>query len=129
MAEQQTEIRQQTVSDDTGSVQSESVRTSESVSGNVLARRIIYYIGGAIITLLAVRFVLLLLGASQASTFVNFIYSLSGIFVAPFNGIFTRPTYGTSTFDSATIVAIIVYTIVTAGIAKLVGISNRNPSA
>lgn len=129
MAEQQTEIRQQTVSDDTGSVQRESVHTSESVSGNVLARRIIYYIGGAVITLLAVRFVLLLLGASQASAFVNFIYSLSGIFVAPFNGIFTRPTYGTSTFDSATIVAIIVYTIVTAGIAKLVGISNRNPSA
>ena len=65
------------------------------------------------------RFVLLLLGASQASGFVNFIYSLSGFFTAPFSGIFTRPTYGTSTFDSATLVAMIVYAVVAVGVAKL----------
>ena len=124
MAEQQTETRQQTTADETGSVQRETVRTNQTVSGDVFARRIIYYIGGAISTLLILRFALLLLGASKSSAFVNFIYNLSGIFVAPFNGIFTRPTYGTSTFDSATIVAIIVYTIVTAGIARLVSIAS-----
>ena len=127
MEEQQTEVRNQAVVNGNESVQRQTVKTSTTVPGSVLAKRVVYYIGGAILTLLAIRFVLLLLGASQASGFVNFIYSLSGVFVAPFNGIFTRPTYGTSTFDSATIVAIIVYAIVTAGIAKLIGLGDRHP--
>lgn len=129
MEEQQTEVRNQAVVNGNESLQRQTVKTSTTVPGSVLAKRVVYYIGGAILTLLAIRFVLLLLGASQASGFVNFIYSLSGIFVAPFNGIFTRPTYGTSTFDSATIVAIIVYAIVTAGIAKLIGLGDRHPDA
>lgn len=129
MEERQTEIRQETEVGNGESVERQTVRTSESVPGSVLAGRIVYYIGGTILTLLAVRFVLLLLGASQASSFVNFIYGLSGIFVAPFNGIFTRPTYGTSTFDSATLVAMLVYTIVTVGLARLLTIGDRNRDA
>lgn len=126
MEERQTEVRQETVVDGNESVRRQTVRTDQSVPGSVLAQRIIYYIGGAILVILGARFVLLLLGASQASSFVNFIYSLSGVFVAPFNGIFTRPTYGTSTFDSATIVAMIVYGIVTIAIAKLLTLGSRN---
>ncbi|MDB5182979.1 MAG: Membrane protein involved in colicin uptake [Candidatus Saccharibacteria bacterium] len=124
--EQQTEVRQQTAVNGNERVDRQTVRTTQSVSSSVLAQRIVYYIGGAIMVILAARFVLLLLGASQASSFVNFVYSLSGVFVAPFNGIFTRPTYGTSTFDSATIVAIIVYGILTVAIAKLLTIGSRN---
>ena len=126
MEERQTEVRQQIAVDDGESVKRETVKTSQSVPGSVLANRIVYYIGGAILTILAARFVLLLLGASQASGFVNFIYSLSGIFAAPFNGIFTRPTYGTSTFDSATLVAMFVYAIITVAIARLISIGDRN---
>lgn len=129
MEERQTEVRQETQVGNGESVKRQTVRTSESVPGSVLAGRIVYYVGGTILTLLAIRFVLLLLGASQASSFVNFIYSLSGIFVAPFNGIFTRPTYGTSTFDSATLVAMIVYALVTVGIARLITIGDRNRDA
>lgn len=126
MDERQTEVRQETVVDGNESVRRQTVRTDQSVPGSVLAQRIVYYIGGTILVLLAARFVLLLLGASEASGFVNFIYSLSGVFVAPFNGIFTRPTYGTSTFDSVTIVAMIVYGILTVAIAKLLTIGSRN---
>jgi len=108
-------------------VERSTVSSDETVSGAILAKRVIYYIGGVITALLALRFVLLILGASQASSFVNFIYDLSGIFVAPFNGIFSRPTYGTSTFDTATLVAIVIYSLLTAGIARLVAMNKRNP--
>ena len=122
----ETEVRQQATPTEVGNVQRQTVSTNEKVSGAILAQRIIYYIGGVILVILAVRFVLLLLGASQASGFVNFIYSLSHVFVAPFSGIFKRPTYGTSTFDSATIVAMIVYAILTVGIAKLVTLNKTD---
>lgn len=126
MEERQTEVRQENSVDGNESVKRQTVKTDQSVSSSVFAQRLIYYIGGAILVILGIRFALLLLGASRASGFVNFIYSLSGAFVAPFNGIFTRPTYGTSTFDSATLVAIIVYAIVTVAIARLVTMNNRN---
>ncbi|CAN5426971.1 hypothetical protein BH10PAT3_BH10PAT3_4840 [soil metagenome] len=124
--ERQTEVRQETAVDGNESVKRQTVRTNETVSSSLLAQRIVYYIGGAILVILAMRFLLLLLGASQASGFVNFIYSLSGIFVAPFNGIFTRPTYGTSAFDSATLVAMIVYGIVTVAVARLLTLNKKN---
>ena len=100
-----------------------SVRTDEvstaKASSSLLAKRIVYYIGGFIISLIALRFVFLLLGANQGSGFVDFIYGLSGIFVAPFVGIFGEPTFGVSYVETSSIVAIIVYALLTLGIAKL----------
>lgn len=122
----ETEVRQQAAPTAAGIVQKQTVSSEERVSGAILAKRIIYYIGGVIMVLLAVRFVLLLLGASRASGFVNFIYSLSGFFVAPFSGIFKRPVYGTSAFDSATLVAMIVYAILTVGVAKLLTLNKAD---
>ncbi|MBC7512293.1 YggT family protein [Candidatus Saccharibacteria bacterium] len=101
----------------------QSVRTHEvssaKASSSLLAKRIVYYIGGFIISLIALRFVFLLLGANQGSGFVDFIYGLSGIFVAPFVGIFGEPTFGVSYVETSSIVAIIVYALLTLGIAKL----------
>lgn len=96
-----------------------SVATSSSASTSIVVARVIYWIGGALIALLVLRFLFQLFGASQASPFVDFIYSLSAMFVWPFNGIFGEPTYGVSHFDSATLVAIVIYGLVTIGVAKL----------
>ncbi|MDQ3123720.1 MAG: YggT family protein [bacterium] len=124
--EQRTEVRREVSTDGNATVQRDTVRTDQSVPGSVLAKRIVYYIGGALLFLLALRFLLLLLGASRNSGFVDFIYSLSGVFVAPFNGIFNEPTYGRSVFDTATLVAMVVYAIVMVGIAKLFTLNKRN---
>lgn len=101
----------------------EPVRTERTtrarVSGGTMAKRIVYYIGGVIIALIALRFVFLLLGANRGSGFVDFIYDLSGIFVAPFVGIFGEPTFGVSYVETSSIVAIIVYALITIGIGKL----------
>ena len=88
---------------------------------------IIYFFFGIIEILLAFRLILKLMGASVSSGFVNAIYSLSGIFTVPFQGIFSQGyTQGletTSVLEPATIVALIVYVILAWGIVKLIRIS------
>lgn len=104
-------------------VQRQSVNTRTSIPGPVIAQRVIYYIGGVIVALLAVRLLLQLLGANQESDFVNFIYGLSGVFVTPFFGIFGEPTFGESQLETSTLVAIVVYSLITVGLGKLVTIA------
>jgi hypothetical protein len=89
---------------------------------------LVYYIFGALDILLAFRIVLKLLGANTSSFFVNFIYSLSRIFIQPFEGIFKRVTAqgngATTIFEPSAIVALIVYSILAVGIVKLIRISS-----
>ncbi len=85
---------------------------------------LIYFLFGALDVLLVFRLILKLLGASTASGFVNFIYGLSGIFIAPFEGIFrnavTEGIETSSVIEPANIVAIVVYAVLAWGIVKLV---------
>jgi hypothetical protein len=89
---------------------------------------LVYYLFGALDILLAFRIVLKLLGASTASYFVKFVYSLSRIFIMPFEGIFrkgfTEGLETTSVVEPATLIAIIVYAIIAVGIVKLIRISS-----
>ena len=74
------------------------------------AKRVLWFIVTLIVALIALRFVLLALGANQDNAFANFIYGFSRIFVAPFLGLFgDEPTFGTSYFESASLIAIAVY--------------------
>lgn len=86
-------------------------------------KQVIAFVFGAIAVLLAVRFVLLLLGASQASPFVQFVYGLSGVFALPFTGIFGEPSFNTSVVEWSSLVGIVVYLLVAWGLAKLVDVS------
>jgi len=86
---------------------------------NLLAR-IIYAIGGIIITLCGLRLLLVLLGANPANAFVNFIYQASLPFVRPFFGIFNyTPTYAGHSFEFFTLIAIIVYAAVTTILVRI----------
>jgi hypothetical protein len=101
---------------------------NKQASGSQTVTYFVYFLFGVLEILLAFRFVLKLAGASQTSGFVNFIYSLSGVFVAPFNGIFhTSLAQGaetTSMFEPSTLVALIVYALIAWGIVKLIQISS-----
>ena len=83
------------------------------------AVRTIYFIFGVIEALLAVRFILFALGANEVSGFVRLIYGLSRPFALPFQGIFSEPALGTSVFEWASLVGIIVYALVAYGLARL----------
>ena len=120
---QTTEVRTTNKQVGDTNIQRESVRQQNNVSSVVILQRIIYYIGGLIVALLAVRILLQLLAANQGNGFVDFIYGFSGIFVAPFIGIFGETTFGQSHFDTSALVAIVVYGLVTIGIAKLIALT------
>ncbi|MDB5167794.1 MAG: Membrane protein involved in colicin uptake [Candidatus Saccharibacteria bacterium] len=126
--EQVTEVRESNAVQDGANVRRQSIATSQSVGNGVVARRVIYYIAGFIIALLALRLVLLLLAANQGAPFVDFVYTLSSVFAWPFYGIFSyQPSYGQSTFEISTIVAIIVYALLAIGLSKLFTLtSNRS---
>lgn len=86
--------------------------------------RIIWFIAGVILVILAFRFVFSLLGANQSTGFGGFVYSVSHPFVAPFFGLFSyNPHYGASHFEIYTLVAMVVVALIAYGISKLVNIT------
>lgn len=107
------------------SVEKQTVSQSASASGRVVLSRIIWFVVGVIITFIATRVLLMLLGANQGNAFVDFVYSVGGMFAAPFFGVFGyEPAYGSSVFEISSLVAIVVYALIGWGVVKLVNISS-----
>ena len=59
----------------------------------------IYLLFGILEGLLGIRFVLGLLGANPAAGFAQFIYGITGPFLAPFVGLFGQPRFEGSVFE------------------------------
>lgn len=126
--QQTTEVRETNERRGNTNVQRQSVTTTTSADAKAVVRNIIYYVAGIIIVLLALRIVLLLLAANQGNAFVDFIYGLSGVFAWPFYGIFSyQPSYGQSTFEISSVVAILVYALAAWGLASLFTLTRSNP--
>jgi hypothetical protein len=102
---------------------------AQRAAGVERTKQIVYFVFGALETLLAIRFVLLLLGANPDSGFVNLIYGLSYPFVLPFQGIFGEPTFSGSVLEWASLVGIVVYLIVAYGVARIVELVAAPPRA
>lgn len=85
---------------------------------------------GLLEILLAFRIAFKLTGAKPGSPFANMIYSLTGIFIIPFEGIFRRAlaegVETTSVLEPSAIVAIAVYGLLAWGIVKLVEVLSGN---
>jgi small-conductance mechanosensitive channel len=103
--------------------------TPARASGPVILARIIWWIAGVIIVLLAARFLLALLGANQGNVITRFIFDASHPFVAPFFGLFSYSNYvyGVSRVEIYTLVAIAAYAVIAWGLARLATISHPNP--
>lgn len=135
MAERVREVEETVVRDDapvTGATRRvERTTTSDDgvaavVTGPSTAERVVYFIAGIILVILAFRFVLSLLGANRGNGFADFIYSFSYPFVAPFFGLFGyNVQYGVSRFEIETLVAMAVYALIAYGIAKMIRIARK----
>lgn len=87
---------------------------------------LVQFILGTLISLLAVRFILVLLGANQGNAFVDFIYGLTSPLVAPFQGLFNISySAGVARFEFETLFAGFIYTIVGVGIIRLIDLFRR----
>ena len=116
--------------DQDGSVVRERTSSIESkTSAKTTAINLVWYLYGLIAILLALRLILKLTGANSANGFVGFIYSVSGVLSAPFDGIFgvKSAEAGTthSVFEPSILVAIAVYALIAWGIAKLLTLNDN----
>ena len=86
------------------------------------AQRIIYYIFGIIQALILIRFILKLLAANPGSPFTQIIYNVSWVFVFPFNGVVPNFTAGGTVFEWFSLIALVVYALISLALAKLIGL-------
>lgn len=136
MAERIQEVEETTVSNaapvqttrrvTTATAPAEDRPVAVATIGTSTAERVIYYIMGLLLALLAFRFVLSLLGANRANAFANIIYGITYPFVAPFFGLFGyQVQYGVARFEIETLVAMAVYALLAYAIAKLIRIARK----
>lgn len=106
------------------------VTRSQPVSINATSSQtleyLIYFAFGIVEALLIFRLAFKFLGAGAQGAFVSMIYTISSLFILPFEGIFRRGfnegVETTSVFEPSVLVAIIVYAVLAWGIVMLVRI-------
>jgi hypothetical protein len=98
------------------------VSITEEGRYNFRAAAIVGFLVGVIDILIAARLLGKLFGASAQSAFVSFIYTVSGPLVAPFHGIFGNGGSTANTFETADLVAIVVYAVIGWGLVMLIRI-------
>jgi hypothetical protein len=107
----------------------EEKNTNKEISGNLRARKIIYYVFGVLEVLFAFRLIFKILGANPQSGFVAFIYSITMLFLTPFIGIFRMAVSNgietQSVLEPTLLIAMIVYAASCWGIVQLVKISSN----
>jgi uncharacterized membrane protein YhdT len=99
--------------------------TVETVSPSARAIQIVYIVFGLIEALIAFRVVLKLLAANPNAGFSALIYTVTWPFVAPFQGVFPTPATNGSVFEFSSVLAIIVYALISWVIVQLIQIGAR----
>jgi len=99
------------------------VSITEEGRYNFRAAAIVGFVVGVVDILIAARFLGKLLGASAQSAFVSFINTVSGPLVAPFQGIFGNAGSKANSFETADLVAIVVYAVIGWGLVMLIRIA------
>jgi uncharacterized protein YggT (Ycf19 family) len=89
---------------------------------NFRAAAVVWFVVGVVEIFIAARFLGKLFGASAHSDFVNFMYQVSAPMVAPFTGIFGDTGTRTNMFETASLVAIVVYAVIGWGLVVLIRI-------
>lgn len=119
-------VKESVTTENDGQKEAMTTETKNVASSSQTIEYLIYFLFGTLEILLAFRLVLKLMGANVSSAFVGLIYSLTGMFILPFEGIFRRATTQgietTSVLEPSTLVAIVVYAILAWGIVKLLRI-------
>lgn len=112
---------------DDDEIQQKKVVTTDNqeIDGTQKIANVVYAIVGIITGLVAIRFLLLLLGANPSNAFAEIIYNLSEPFVRPFYGLFNNSYLigGGSRFELESIIAIAVIALLGWAIVKILTIS------
>jgi len=113
----------------TNRVSRTSVTSAQVGDYNDRAIQVVCWIVGFVDVLLAIRFLLKLLGGSTVSGFVTFMYNITQPLVAPFHGIFNTTVQGRSILEPESLVAIAIYSLIGWGIVSLIRMMTRTRRA
>lgn len=102
---------------------------SERRQSFALVIQIIWGVLGLLEILLALRFVLKLIGANPDSGFAAFMYGITGPFIAPFNLLIGTPAVGAMSLEITTLIGMGVYALIFWGIVYVIQIVANRPSA
>ncbi|HEY5516981.1 MAG TPA: hypothetical protein VIL15_01800 [Coriobacteriia bacterium] len=115
--------------DSGSSARRQTVHTETRTPAEVIWVRVVYYVFGVIEVILAMRFVLLLLGANKEAGFVSFVHNLSTPFMVPFDAVFKTQSAAGSSFELSSLLALAVYALIGWGIVSLIqAVSPRRSS-
>ncbi|MBI4708909.1 MAG: YggT family protein [Candidatus Portnoybacteria bacterium] len=93
---------------------------------NHTAPKIISFVVWVVNVTLGARLVLKLFAANPFSPFVDWVYGISDIFVAPFRGIFPAFIIDGSILETSALFAILIYSLLGYGLTKLF-VSSQEP--
>jgi YggT family protein len=102
---------------------------AERRQGNELVNQIMYTVLGILEILLGLRLVLKLIAANAGSGFADFIYGITGPFIAPFAGLVGTPTSGGTVLEITTLIAMAVYALLFWIVLQVLAIAMARPSA
>jgi len=105
------------------------VHTEVRAPVEAVVSRIVWFVFGLIEVLIGIRFVLKLFGANAEAGFVQMIYGVSGVLMAPFASIFGTQRVAGATFEWSALVAIAVYALLAWGIVQLIRAVNPREHA
>jgi len=91
--------------------------------------RIMYTLLIILEILLGLRFVLKLIAANPDSSFTVFIYGITGLFMSPFNAIIGTPTFGGSSFEVTTLIAMAVYALFFWALVRVIQVATSQTTA
>ena len=124
--------------EETVTTQQPGFASTEQVTRDVAAERrqgmdqvnqIMYTILGILEIVLGLRLVLKLIAANASSGFADFIYGITGPFIAPFTGLVGTPTSGGTILEITTLIAMAVYALLFWIVLQVIAIVMARPSA
>jgi uncharacterized protein YggT (Ycf19 family) len=85
--------------------------------------QIVWFVVSLLQILLAFRFVFKITGANPEAEFTSLIYAITWPFTAPFHAVFPGTTIQGGVFEWTTLLAMLVYSLIAAGIVRFLRMS------
>jgi len=91
------------------------------------ATQLVWLFFGILEALIALRIGLKLIGANAASPIAGFIYGVTSLFLAPFEGLTGTPTAGGMVLELSSVIALVVYALIAWALVKIVDVIFYRP--
>jgi hypothetical protein len=91
------------------------------------ATQVVWLLLGILEALLALQFVLKLIGANPDSPFAVFIYGFTSLFLFPFAGLTATPSAGGMVLEIPTVIAMVVYALIGWAIERIIWVIFYRP--